>query len=221
MDTLHIFVHNVSLVMLMDKTGYNITEENKEWKIGPLPLWTGPPPPKGSEIFIAKLPSDVYEDELFPLCEQFGKIYEFRSMIEYDNNEGYAFVTYTNNDDATKAMKNLDGFKMRPGQYIRVYKSIDNCQLFIYGIPKDKSEEEINEEINRYTEGVTKVNLYGDIKDKYKNRGFAFIEYETHRAAAIAKHKLLANKIKLFDNDIAVDWAIPKSLVEKETMKWA
>ncbi|XP_035206501.1 probable RNA-binding protein 46 isoform X2 [Stegodyphus dumicola] len=215
-----IFVRDANLVALIEKTGYNIVQENGQRKYGPPPGWVGPPPPKGSEIFIGKLPRDVFEDELVPLCEQFGKIYELRLMMDFNgNNRGYAFVTYTNTEDAGKAIKGLDCFEIRRGRHIGVCKSIDNCRLFIGGIPKDKSKEEIKHEVSKYTEGVSKVILYSSILDKTKYRGFAFVEYESHRAAAMARRKLIAANIKLFDHEIAVDWAQPEAQVDDETMK--
>ncbi|XP_015923223.1 probable RNA-binding protein 46 isoform X2 [Parasteatoda tepidariorum] len=208
------------LTALMEKTGYNIVQENGQRKYGPPPGWIGPPPPKGSEIFIGKLPRDVFEHELVPLCEQFGNIYELRLMMEYNGgNRGYAFVTFTNNEDALKAIKGLDDYEIRPNRHIGVCKSVDNCRLFIGGIPKDKSKEEILNEISKFTDGVSKVILYSSIADKTKNRGFAFVEYESHRAAAMARRKLISNSVKLFDHEIAVDWAQPEAQVEDETMK--
>ncbi|XP_055931312.1 probable RNA-binding protein 46 [Argiope bruennichi] len=210
----------MKLLALSEKTGYNIVQQNGQRKYGPPPGWVGPPPPKGSEIFIGKLPRDVYEHELVPLCEQFGKIYELRLMMDYNGeNRGYAFVTYTNNEDASKAIKGLDDYEIRPNRHIGVCKSIDNCRLFIGGIPKDKNKDEIMNEISKFTEGVSKVILYSSILDKTKNRGFAFVEYESHRAAAMARRKLIANSVKLFDHEIAVDWAQPEAQVEDETMR--
>ncbi|GFU05952.1 probable RNA-binding protein 46 [Trichonephila clavipes] len=211
---------DMKLLALTQKTGYNIMQQNGQRKYGPPPGWIGPPPPKGSEIFIGKLPRDVYEYELVPLCEQFGKIYELRLMMDYNGeNRGYAFVTYTNNEDASKAIKGLDDFEIRPNRHIGVCKSVDNCRLFIGGIPKDKNKDEIMNEISKFTEGVSKVILYSSILDKAKNRGFAFVEYESHRAAAMARRKLIANSVKLFDHEIAVDWAQPEAQVEDETMR--
>lgn len=37
---------------------------------GPPPGWEGPPPERGSEIFVGKLPRDLFEDELVPHCEK-------------------------------------------------------------------------------------------------------------------------------------------------------
>lgn len=63
----------------------------------PAPGWEGPPPPRGCEVFVGKIPRDIFEDQLVPLFELVGKIYEFRLMMEYSGqNRGYAFVTYAN-----------------------------------------------------------------------------------------------------------------------------
>lgn len=58
---------------------YNVTkrvpsaafQENGQRRYGgPPPDWNGPPPERGSEIFVGKLPRDLFEDELVPLCEK-------------------------------------------------------------------------------------------------------------------------------------------------------
>lgn len=44
--------------------------------------------------------------------------------------------------------------------------------------------------------------------DKSKTRGYAFVEYETHRAAALARRTLVPKKNYLFGQEIEkVDWA--------------
>lgn len=59
--------------------------------------WEGPAPPRGCEVFVGKIPRDMFEDELVPLFEKAGRIYEFRLMMEFSGeNRGYAFVMYTN-----------------------------------------------------------------------------------------------------------------------------
>ena len=37
---------------------------------GPPPDWKGSYPAKGSEIFVGKVPHDIFEDELVPIFEQ-------------------------------------------------------------------------------------------------------------------------------------------------------
>ncbi len=58
---------------------------------------------------------------------------------------------------------------------------MDNCRLFIGGLPKDKNEDDIFKEINKITEGVVRVIAYPSPADKTKNRGFAFVEYDSHK----------------------------------------
>lgn len=79
----------------------------------------------------------------------------------------------------------------RNGRLLGVCASVDNCRLFVGGIPKTKKREEIVCEMKKVTDGVLDVIVYPSAADKSKNRGFAFVEYESHRAAAMARRKLL------------------------------
>lgn len=79
----------------------------------------------------------------------------------------------------------------RNGRLLGVCASVDNCRLFVGGIPKTKKREEILAEMKKVTDGVVDVIVYPSAADKTKNRGFAFVEYESHRAAAMARRKLL------------------------------
>lgn len=87
-------------------------------------------------------------------------------------------------------------FCFRNGRLLGVCASVDNCRLFVGGIPKTKKKEEILAEMRKVTEGVIEVIVYPSAADKNKNRGFAFVEYESHRAAAMARRKLLPGKIQ-------------------------
>ncbi|NXQ56367.1 A1CF factor, partial [Anthoscopus minutus] len=209
-----------ALRALIQRTGYNLIQENGQRKYGgPPPGWDGPPPERGCEIFIGKLPRDLFEDELIPLCEKIGKIYEMRMMMDFNgNNRGYAFVTFSNKQEAKNAIKTLNNYEIRNGRLLGVCASVDNCRLFVGGIPKTKKREEILAEMKKVTDGVVDVIVYPSAADKTKNRGFAFVEYENHRAAAMARRKLLPGRIQLWGHPIAVDWAEPEVEVDEDTM---
>ncbi|XP_027754555.1 APOBEC1 complementation factor isoform X2 [Empidonax traillii] len=209
-----------ALRALIQRTGYNLIQENGQRKYGgPPPGWDGPPPERGCEIFIGKLPRDLFEDELIPLCEKIGKIYEMRMMMDFNgNNRGYAFVTFSTKQEAKNAIKTLNNYEIRNGRLLGVCASVDNCRLFVGGIPKTKKREEILAEMKKVTEGVVDVIVYPSAADKSKNRGFAFVEYESHRAAAMARRKLLPGRIQLWGHPIAVDWAEPEVEVDEDTM---
>ncbi|MCJ8749223.1 hypothetical protein PDJAM_G00173760 [Pangasius djambal] len=212
--------NEAALLALMDRTGYKMVQENGQRKYGPPPGWQGPSPPRGCEIFVGKIPRDVYEDELVPVFESVGRIYEMRLMMDFDGkNRGYAFVMYTQKHEAKRAVRELNNYEVRPGRLLGVCSSVDNCRLFIGGIPKTKKREEILEEVSKVTEGVLDVIVYASAADKMKNRGFAFVEYESHRAAAMARRKLMPGRIQLWGHQIAVDWAEPEIDVDEDIME--
>ena len=164
-------------------------------------------------------------------------------MMDFSgSNRGFAFVQYSNQIDANIAIRKLNKYEMRPNYRIGVLKSIDNCRLFIGSLPKDKSREEILAEMEKLTEGIADVIVYrfilvlfvlnnaatlnpndfvlfnSNIADKSKNRGFAFVEYVSHRAASKARRKLIPNRVLLWGKEINVDWAQPETEYEEEVM---
>uniref|UniRef100_A0A8C0DLH4 RRM domain-containing protein n=1 Tax=Balaenoptera musculus TaxID=9771 RepID=A0A8C0DLH4_BALMU len=130
--------NEAALLALMEKTGYNMVQENGQRKFGGPPQgWEGPPPPRGCEVFVGKILRDVYEDELVPVFERAGKIYEFRLTMEFSGeNRGYVFVMCTTKEEVQLAIRILN--EIRPGKFIGVCVSLDNCRLFIGAILKEK-----------------------------------------------------------------------------------
>jgi RNA recognition motif-containing protein len=79
----------------MERTGYSMVQENGQRKYGPPPDWKGPPPPRGCEIFIGKIPRDCFEDELVPVFEKIGKVYTWvHNDINYSFCNFYHFFQY-------------------------------------------------------------------------------------------------------------------------------
>lgn len=171
-------------------------------------------------MFVGKIPRDMYEDKLVPMFERAGRIYEFRLMMEFSGeNRGYAFVMYTNREAVQRAIQMLNNYEIRPGKHIGVCVSVDNCRLFIGSIPRDKKKDDIMEEMKKVTDGVVGVIVYPSSADKTKNRGFAFVEYESHKAAAMARRKLIPGTFQLWGHSIQVDWAEPEKDVDDEVMQ--
>lgn len=77
----------------------------------------------------------------------------------------------------------------------------------------------LNSLINLFSlAGLTEVIIYSSPDDKKKNRGFCFLEYESHKAASLAKRRLGTGRIKVWGCDIIVDWADPQEEPDSETM---
>ena len=94
-----------------------------------------------------------------------------------------------------------------------------NLRLFVGNIPKSKSKAEILNEFNRMTSGLNEVIVYSSPDDRKKNRGFCFLEYDSHKSASLAKRKLSTGRQKVWGCDILVDWADPQEEPDQATME--
>lgn len=69
------------------------------------------------------------------------------------------------------------------------------------------------------SDGLKDVIVYTSSDDKSLNRGFAFLEYEDHKAAFTARKKLMSGRVQVFGGvNISVDWADPIIEPDEETM---
>lgn len=112
----------------------------------------------------------------------------------------------------------FDKHEIRKGKHIGVTISINNHRLFVGNIPKNRGRDELLEEFTKHAPGLTDVIIYTSPDDKKKNRGFCFLQYESHKAASLAKRRLSTGRIKIWGCDIIVDWADPQEEPDSETM---
>ncbi|XP_028898629.1 heterogeneous nuclear ribonucleoprotein R isoform X22 [Zeugodacus cucurbitae] len=206
---------------ILERTGYSLDVTTGQRKYGgPPPNWDGPTPGNGCEVFCGKIPKDMFEDEIIPLFEECGTIWDLRLMMDpmTGTNRGYAFVTFTTREAASNAVRQLDNHEIKPGKCLKINISVPNLRLFVGNIPKSKGKEEILDEFGKLTAGLIEVIIYSSPDDKKKNRGFCFLEYESHKAASLAKRRLGTGRIKVWGCDIIVDWADPQEEPDEQTM---
>ncbi|OXA44824.1 APOBEC1 complementation factor-like [Folsomia candida] len=195
---------------LADATGMPIIQENGQRTFGPRPNDTRTPM-KGTEVFVGKLPKYMNEAHVYNVFRPIGEIYQIRLMLDFNgHNRGFCFVQYYNTEDAKWAIATLNHYEIAEGRPIGVTGSVDNCKLFIGGIPKDKSEAEIFLELSRVTDNLVRVLAKAGRTSETVNRGFAFAEYESHKDAAMARRKMIPGKILMWGKLVHVDWAEPE-----------
>ncbi|XP_061662681.1 probable RNA-binding protein 46 isoform X2 [Syngnathoides biaculeatus] len=189
----------LALVKLMDDTGYDLIQTNGRRKFGgPPPNWDGPMPRIDCEVFVGKIPTDMYEDELVPLFKTAGTIYEMRLMMEFSGlNRGYAFLLYTDREAARQAIKKFNNREVRQGQFISVCPSLDKCSLFLGCIPQNKRKEEIMEaakKVRNLSSSTSAATLQreferfqpGAVARMKKFTRHAFIHFGCHKDAVVA-----------------------------------
>lgn len=61
------------------------------------------------QVFIGKIPKDVFEDELIPLVEDCGKVWDLRLMMDPLSgfSRGYAFCTFVDKEGAKAAVEKV------------------------------------------------------------------------------------------------------------------
>ena len=191
----------------MDKTGYIIHQQHGQ-RIYSDPNYSGPSPPPGTEVYVYRIPRDCFEDELVPVFSTCGKIYELRLMIEFSGaNRSYCYVRYFDSEDARKAIRELQNYHIRPGFPLAVTQSVDNRKLCVKTVPALQygvTESQIATELSKQVDGVLRV--------KWIAKRWLQIEFDSHRAAALARRLLVPGDIAIFDrvHIKQVDWADPE-----------
>ena len=67
------------------------------------------------------------------------------------------------------------------------------------------------------SDGLNEVIIYSSPDDpKKKNRGFAFLEYSSHKDASVAKRRIGNGRTRVWGCDIIVDWADPQEEPDDE-----
>ncbi|NWU93246.1 DND1 protein, partial [Upupa epops] len=201
--------NKMALLAWAKEAGVDLVQINGQRRYGgPPPGWVGSPPPPGTEVFIGKLPQDIYENVLIPLFQSVGKLYEFRLMMTFSGlNRGFAYARYSNRRGAREAITTFHNFEMRKGCTIVVCKSTEKCELSVDGLAASVSQREVEGMLRQVTDGVLNVTLYASPCQKRSQ--LALLKYSSHQAAAMAKKTLMEGNVRLGGVEMKVDWLKP------------
>ncbi|NXC28297.1 DND1 protein, partial [Campylorhamphus procurvoides] len=188
------------------ETGIELVQVNGQRRYGgPPPGWVGGPPPAGTEVYIGKLPQDMYEDVLIPLFQSVGKLYEFRLMMTFSGlNRGFAYARYCTQRSARDAIGTFNHFQVRPGWPIVVCRSTQKRELIVDGLAASVSQRELEAMLQQVTEGVLSVTLHASPCQRQAK--LAVLKYSSHQAAALAKKALMEGNLRLRGSRVRVDW---------------
>ncbi|KAG1347820.1 APOBEC1 complementation factor-like [Cocos nucifera] len=158
------------------------------------------------------------------LFSAYGEILELRMMKDHNgNSKGFCFVRFATKDAAFKARKEKDGVMLQ-GKKIGVALSSDQDSLFFGNLRKDWSSEEFNKLVRQAFKDVVSVDLAmppssGHSGKKQLNRGFAFVRFSSHAAAARAYRLGSKPDFLLAGNwHPVIDWAEKEPEIDPEEM---
>ncbi|XP_053812651.1 dead end protein homolog 1 [Vidua chalybeata] len=215
----------MALLAWEKETGIELVQINGQRRYGgPPPGWVGGPPPAGTEVYIARLPQDIYENTLIPLFESVGKLYEFRLMMTFSGlNRGFAYARYASRHDAQSAIAAFHRFQLRQGCAIVVCWSTQKRELVVSGLDASMSQWELEVTLHIVTEGIRSVTLH--TSPSQKEAKLAVLKYRSHEAAALAKKALMEGNLRLGEAKMRVDWLDPQlkqklQLCEEPSSSW-
>ncbi|XP_055342551.1 heterogeneous nuclear ribonucleoprotein R-like [Paramacrobiotus metropolitanus] len=188
---------------LCDRTGYTLT-------IGPtLRKYGGPPPdgserPRASEVFLGRLPRDMFEDEIVPIVEKFGRVWELRILLDEkgEMGRGFAFVTFCAPQMADNCIRGLNG-KPIPGRAnaskFAASLSKPHSLVVLRNLPKDKTRKQLQEDFGSYFEGILNVQIWGVDAETKPARLTAFLEFGSERAAVGALNRITSGEVRPYN----------------------
>ncbi|XP_031635775.1 heterogeneous nuclear ribonucleoprotein R-like [Contarinia nasturtii] len=164
------------------------------------------------QLYCGHIPSDVTERELFDVINGHAKPIEICLMMDAvtQKHRGFAFIKLANEQDQQLILSKINGFEIRPSRYLKLNIYKPNRSLYVANIPKSISADQLREEFDKILQGIANVVVYrpfSNCRIGDQNRGFCFLEFESHEMARVAKRKLEQDPKRIFTNAVFVDWA--------------
>ncbi|KAF0887678.1 hypothetical protein E2562_002373 [Oryza meyeriana var. granulata] len=137
--------------------------------------------------------------------------------------KGYGFVRFAERESAYTAKRLKNGFELH-GKRLAVDLSLDQDTLFFGNLCKDWSVEEFEELIHKTLKDVVSVDLAmarnhdSSIGKRRINRGFAFVRFSSHAAAARVLRIGSRTDFLLGGLHPSINWAEKESHVDDDEM---
>lgn len=201
-----------------DLTKYTIIQKNG-CRFNEAVGWVGPKPPVSCELYVKNIPRRFKGEDLWPLFERYGRIYNIRVLMDYnDLNRGFAYVTFSTPFEARLCMELLNYYFVFPGYHLNICRSTDKHRLFANYIPKDVAVEVVHAKFKEifkelrdfFMPVVSQTRRTPKEEEGHLHRGFAFLEFESHQEAVAAKKLVYTGVLQIWNAQVKISWARPQ-----------
>ncbi|XP_051118806.1 uncharacterized protein LOC127243013 [Andrographis paniculata] len=166
---------------------------------------------RGFEVFVGGLPRSITEGKIHEVFFPCGDILEIRMIKDPKGNlKGFCFVRFATKEAAVKAVTEKSGV-MIDGKKIGVLPSSEQDTLYFGNLNKAWTVDDFERMVLQVFPDVESVDL-AMLKDissnqKHRNRGFAFVKFSSHAAAARALRVGSQPEFRLGNLHPSVQWA--------------
>ncbi|KAL8471708.1 hypothetical protein ACS0TY_028455 [Phlomoides rotata] len=175
---------------------------------------------RGSEVFVGGLPRNISEEKIREVFSACGEIMEVRMIHDQKGAmKGFCFVRFVTKESATRATREISG-TLLDGKKIGVLPSTEQDTLYFGNLNKAWGPEEFNRIVLQVFPDIESIDLrmLKDVQpgQKQRNRGFAFVKFSSHAAAARAQRVGSQPDFRLGSLHPAVQWAEEEPEIDPE-----
>lgn len=153
-----------------------------------------------TNLIVNYLPQHMTQDEIKSLFASIGPVDSCKLIKDKLSGQslGYAFVNYSKQEDADKAISSLNGMRLQ-NKTIKVSlarpssESIKNANLYVCGLPKDFTQNDLEKMFNQFGV-IISSKILTDPKSGV-SKGVGFVRFDQRSEAELAISKL-NNKVQ-------------------------
>ncbi|XP_015341024.1 heterogeneous nuclear ribonucleoprotein R [Marmota marmota marmota] len=208
---------------LLERTGYTLDVTTGQRKYGGPPpdnVYSGVQPGIGTEVFVGKIPRDLYEDELVPLFEKVTEglvdVILYHQPDDKKKNRGFCFLEYEDHKSAAQARRRLMSGKVKVWGNVVTVEWADPVEepdpevmakvkvLFVRNLATTVTEEILEKSFSEF----------GKLERVKKLKDYAFVHFEDRGAAVKAMDEMNGKEIE--GEEIEIVLAKPPDKKRKE-----
>ncbi|KAH6797497.1 hypothetical protein C2S52_022051 [Perilla frutescens var. hirtella] len=164
-----------------------------------------------TEIFIGGLDKYTKEEDIRAVFEDIGLVLEVRLVTnpKSGKNRGYAFVRFATAADAKNALAKYSRVEIC-GKHCNAAPVEGNDTIYLGNIDRKWKTDDVMKLLEKAgIDKIDKVTLKADPNNIERNRGFAFVEFQTNKDAQTAFKKLQKKDAFGKNQMVKVAWAQP------------